>query len=255
MKKIKSKSTAYPLLQVFIVIVIFLLINFWSVGRFENYKKISEFKNGLLSKDFKFKQFPPNELFGIKLYDDFEKYLFVNKDKFKLRDLNNNKYYYEFDATRSGKNRIKHINPLPGYFDEIEIYAKENGEIVGIIGGFDTSLYNNHNLLNVCTKTRNSFLKKHNLSKLNFKNEYYLETGDEFYDFKNFDLLIKNNNARFSIICGSNINISSINYLIVFFLHDVNLWNDMVREEDLKITSKKLNSNNIRKYRDKRKKK
>jgi hypothetical protein len=246
--KTKSKSAAYPLLQVFIVIVIFLLIEFWSVGSFENYKKMSEFKNGLLSKDFKFKQFPPNELFGIKLYDDFEKYLFVNKDKFKLRDLNNNKYYYEFDATRSGKNRIKHINPLPGYFDEIEIYAKENGEIVGIIGGFDTSLYNNHNLLNVCTKTRNSFLKKHNLSKLNFKNEYYLETGDEFYDFKNFDLLIKNNNARFSIVCGYDINRRSNEYIVIFFLYDINLWKDLIIKHDIKITSKKINNNWIRKY-------
>jgi hypothetical protein len=251
MKKIKSKSTAYPLLQVFIVIVIFLLINFWSVGRFENYKKMSEFKNGLLSKNFKFKQFPPNEFLGVKLYDDFEKYLLVNKNEIRVNEVNNTKYY------EIKKKQIKFTNPHPEFLDNnIAFIANENGKIEGIFAVHEIKLKNNNNFLNFCTKARNSFLRQHNLSKLNFKNEYfYTEDGEEFFDSINFDLLIKNNNARFSIICGSNINISSINYLIVFFLHDVNLWNDMVREEDLKITSKKLNSNNIRKYRDKRKKK
>ncbi len=103
--KTKSKSAAYPLLQVFIVIVIFLLIEFWSVGSFENYKKMSEFKNGLLSKDFKFKQFPPNELFGVKLYDDFEKYLLVNKNEIELNEVNNIKYY-EIISSVEKKNKV-----------------------------------------------------------------------------------------------------------------------------------------------------
>ena len=260
--KTKSKSAAYPLLQVFIVIVIFLLIEFWSVGSFENYKKMSEFKNGLLSKDFKFKQFPPNELFGIKLYDDFEKYLFVNKDKFKLRDLNNNKYYYEFDATRSGKNRIKHINPLPGYFDEIGIYAKENGEIVGILVGYELEL-NSNNFLKVCTNTRSAFLKKHNLSKLDFKNEYFKESKKypkTFFDFKNFDFTIKSKNeeiskpqeVRFTIFCVHDIYRNNIDYAFVFFIHDPILWHDLVNEHSI-VPTNKITNDLITKYRNSKK--
>ena len=248
MYKNKSKSTAYPLLQVFIVIVIFLSLNLWSVGDFENYKKISEFRNGLLSKDFKFKQFPPKEFLGVKLYDDFEKYLLVSKDELKLRDVNNNKYYF------ISKN-IKFPNPLPEYFDKNGIIANENGEIVGILARFDITLNNNNNFLNFCTKTRNSFLKQHNLSKLNFKNEYYSKGDDEFDDFKNFDLQINNNNARFSIVCGYDIDRSSIEYIIFFLLYDINYWKDVMIEFDIKITSKKFSNNDIRKYRDKRKKK
>jgi hypothetical protein len=252
MKKIKSKSTAYPLLQVFIVIVIFLSLNLWSIGDFENYKKISEFKNGLLSKDFKFKQFPPNEFFGVKLYDDFEKYLLVNKSEIDVDEINNSKYY---DIREK---EIKSINPLPEYFDDTKVIANENGEIVGILTGVDITLYNNNNFLNFCTKTRNSFLKQHNLSRLNFNKEYYVEDEkeyyDESYDFKNFDLQINNNNARFSIVCGYDINQSSIKYMIILFLYDINFWKDIMIEEEIKITSKKFSNNDIRKYRNKKNK-
>ena len=87
--------------------------------------------------------------------------------------------------------------------------------------------------------------KQHNLSKLNFKNEYYWEDENEFYDFKNFDFKINNNNARFSIVCGTRISKSSIKYMIIFFLYDVNLWKDIVSRYDFKITSKKITNNDI----------
>ena len=256
MKKVTKdnrKSYIYPAISISVVIIIFAILNLWSVGDFENYKKISEFRNGLLSKDFKFKQFPPNELFGIKLYDDFEKYLLVNKDEFELKDINNNKYY-NISATRSGKDKIKSINPLPEYFDfsDTGIWVKENGELVGIIGGYRIRLKNNNNFLNVCTNTRNLFIKQHNLSKLNFKNQYYTEDADEFFDFKNFEFLIKNNNARFSIICGYDINLSSIEYSIILFLYDINLWKDLTSKYDVKINFKKHTNNDIRKYRNKK---
>ena len=213
---------------------------------FKNYKKISEFRNGLLSKDFKFKQFPPKEFLDIKLYDDFEKYLLVSKDELKLEDINNNKYY------DINKKKIKFANPLPEYFDDTSVIANENGEIVGMLAGFDITLKNNNNFLNFCTKTRNSFLKQHNLSKLNFKNEYYWKDDDGFYDFKNFDFKINNNNARLSIVCGYEIKDNSIEYMLIFFLYDVNMWKDIVIEENFKITSKKLSNNYIRKYRNKK---
>jgi len=246
--KVKNnrKPYIYTAINISVVVIIFAILNLWSVGDFENYKKISEFRNGLLSKDFKFKQFPPNELLGVKLYDDFEKYLLVSKDELKLEDINNNKYY------DINKKKIKFANPLPEYFDDTSVIANENGEIVGMLAGFDITLKNNNNFLNFCTKTRNSFLKQHNLSKLNFKNEYYSEGDDEFYDFKNFDLQINNNNARFSIVCGYDIDRSSIEYMIVFFLYDINFWKDVMIDEKIKITSKKFNNNDIRKLRNKK---
>ena len=249
MKKNNQNPYIYPVVSVLVVVIIFAILNFWSVGDFENYKKISKFRNGLLSKDFKFKQFPPKEFLDIKLYDNFEKYLLVNKSEIDIDDINNSKYY---DIREK---EIKYNNPLPEYFNDVEFVANEDGEIVGIISGFDIRLDNNKNFLNFCAKTRNSFLNQHNLSKLNFKDEYYWEDENEFYDFKNFDFKINNNNARFSIVCATRISKYSIEYGIIFFLHDVNLWKDVVSRYDFKITSKKITSKYIRKYRDKLKKK
>jgi|APSaa5957512535_1039671.scaffolds.fasta_scaffold97135_1 hypothetical protein len=249
MKKNNQKPYIYPVISILVVIIFFVIMNFWSVGDFENYKKISKFKIGLLSKDFKFKQFPPNEFLGVKLYDDFEKYLLTSKDKLSSDDLNNNKYYYSDD-----EKKIKIVNPLPEYFDDTTVVANENDEIVGIISVNNLILKNNNNLLDFCTKTRNSFLKQHNLSKLNSKKEYYSIDG-EFHDFKNFDLQINNNNVRFSIICGYIIRSSSIKYQIMFFLYDINLWKDIMIKENFKITSKKFSHNDIKKYRVERYKK
>ena len=254
MKKVTKdnrKPYIYTAINISVVVIIFAILNLWSVGDFKNYKKISEFRNGLLSKDFKFKQFPPNEFLDIKLYDDFEKYLLVNKSGIELDEANNNKYYAIISNTEK---KIKFTNPLPEYFEDIEFMAKENGEITGIVSGYKIYLNNNNNFLNFCTKTRNSFLKKHNLSKLNYNNEYYYEDEHKFYDFKNFDFKMNNNNARFSIVCGYDINQSSIKYMIILFLYDINFWKDIMIEEEIKITSKKFSNNDIRKYRNKKNK-
>jgi len=252
MKKVTKdnrKSYIYTAINISVVVIIFAILDLWSVGDFENYKKMSEFRNGLLSKDFKFKQFPPNEFLGVKLYDNFEKYLLVNKSEIELDEANNTKYYAIISNTEK---EIKFTNPLPEYFEDVEFMAKENGEITGIVSGYKIYLNNNNNFLNFCTKTRNSFLKKHNLSKLNYNNEYYYEDEHKFYDFKNFDFKMNNNNARFSIICGYEIKDNSIEYMLIFFLYDVNMWKDIVIEENFKITSKKLSNNYIRKYRNKK---
>jgi len=110
--KVKNnrKPYIYTAINISVVIIIFAILNLWSVGDFENYKKISEFRNGLLSKDFKFKQFPLNELLGVKLYDNFEKYLLVNKSEIKIKEINNNNYYIFYAK------EIKSISPFPGYF-------------------------------------------------------------------------------------------------------------------------------------------
>ena len=232
-KKKNQKSYMYPAIGVATIIIIFIILNFWSIGDPKNYKKISEFKSGILSKDFKFKQFPPNELLGLKLYDDFEKYLLVNKSEIKINEKNNHKYY------DIGKKNIKFTNPFPEYFEDFEFVANEDGKLVGIFAGRKISLKNNNNFLNFCTKTRNLFLKQHNLSKLNFINEYYNNDMGDFYDFKSYDFQIDNNSTRFSIICSHDINISSIDYTFFFFFYDINLFKDLMIQENIKITSKK----------------
>ena len=248
MKKNNQKSYIFSAIGISLVITIFVMLSLLSIGDFENYKKISKFRNGLLSQDFKLKQFPPKEFLDIKLYDDFEKYLLVNKSEIDIDDINNSKYYDIRDK------EMKYNNPLPEYFDEINVLANENSQIVGIAAAHEIKLMNNNNFLNFCKKTRNSFLKQHNLSKLNFKNKYYYRQKSYFYDFKDFDLQINNNNARFSIVCGYDINSNSIDYMIIFLLYDVNFWKDVVREEDYKIAPKKFSNNDIKKYRNKLKK-
>jgi hypothetical protein len=248
MKKNNQNLYIYPVVSVLLVVIIFAILSLWSNGDFENYKKISKFKSKILSKDFKFKKFPPNEFLGLKLYDDFEKYLLVNKSEIRRDEMNNHKYY---DIS---KKYIKFTNPIPEYFKEFEFVANEDGKLVGIIAGFEEiRLKNNNNFLNICSKTRNVFLKQHNLSKLNFKNEYYSD-GDDFFDFKSFDFQINNNKTRFSIICLADINTSSIDYGFFFFFYDINLMKDIAIDVNLKIVPKKINNNDIKKIRDKMKK-
>jgi len=251
MKKVTKdnrKPYIYTAINISVVVIIFAILNLWSIGDFENYKKISKFKSVFLSKSLNFKKSPPNELFGVKLYDNFEKYLLVNKSEIRIDEFNNTKYY---EIISNSEKKIKFTNPLPEYIEHVEFYVKENGEIAGINFGYEIRLNNNNNILNFCTKTRNSFLRQHNLSKLNFNNEYYILNDKEFFDFKSFDFQINNNNARFSIACAYQIKEKSIDYIFILFLHDVNMWKDLAKENDLKITSKKINSNDIRKYRDK----
>ncbi len=134
MKKVTKdnrKPYIYTAINISVVVIIFAILNLWSVGDFKNYKKISEFRNGLLSKDFRFKQFPPKEFLDIKLYDNFEKYLLVNKSEIDIDDINNSKYYV------IDEKEIKIVNPLPEYFDDNTVVANENGEIVGMYAGFD----------------------------------------------------------------------------------------------------------------------
>ena len=61
----------------------------------------------------------------------------------------------------------------------------------------------------------------------------------DFYDFKSYDFQIDNNSTRFSIICSHDINISSIDYTFFFFFYDINLFKDLMIQENIKITSKK----------------
>ena len=251
MKKNNQKLYIYPFVGVLLVIIIFAILSLWSIGDFENYKKISKFKDGILSKDFKFKKFPPDELFGLKLYDDFEKYLLVNKSEIRIDEVNNTKYYDIYNPEK----KIKFTNPFPEYFDEFEFYVKENGEISSLAGGHEIRLDNNNNILNFCTKTRDSFFRQHSLTKLNFKSEYYWIDDDGFLDFKNFDFKINNKSTRFQIGCFYEIKEKSIRYLFVLFLIDVSLWKDLKKEYDLRITSKKISNTDIKKFRDKKKKK
>ena len=260
--KNKSKSAAYPLLQVFIVIVIFLLIDFWSVGSFENYKKMSGFRRAILTSDFKFKEFPPNELFGIKLFDNIEKYLLVDKEQIRKNNINNKVYLKIWQSSHSKEPKLKFTNPIPLNAEEIEIYAKENGEIVGILVGYELEL-NSNNFLKVCTNTRSAFLKKHNLSKLDFKNEYFKESKTypkTFFDFKNFDFTIKSKNeeiskpqeVRFTIFCVHDIYRNNIDYAFVFFIHNLILWHDLVNEHSI-VPTNKITNDLITKYRNSKK--
>ena len=249
MKKNNKKSYIYPAIGIAIVIIIFAIFNFWSVGDFENYKKISKFKSVFLSKDINFKKFPPNEFLGLKLYDDFEKYLLVDKSEIEIEEVNNNKYY-DID-----KNKIKFTNLAPEYSERPGFIANEDGKLVGILARYEIELKNNNNFLNFCTKTRNLFFRQHNISKLNFKNTNYYIGNDKYLDFKNFDFKINDNNARFSIVCGYDVNSKSIKYKIIFFLFDINLWKDIKIDEKIILTSKKINNKIIQKYRNKLKKK
>ena len=61
-----------------------------------------------------------------------------------------------------------------------------------------------------------------------------------------------NNKTRFSIVCGYDIDRSSIDYVFFFFFYDINLMKDIMIDEKIKITSKKFNNNDIRKLRNKK---
>ena len=147
-KKTKSESAAYPLLQVFIVIVIFLLIDFWSVGSFENYKKMSDFRSKILSDDIKLNKFPSDELFGIKLFDKIDNYL-LEGTKISVENANNKKYL-EISHSKSSNAKYKFKIEVSS-LDEHIVVASEDRRIKMIIGADDDMLRlkGNNNFSNI----------------------------------------------------------------------------------------------------------
>ena len=265
MKK-KSKSAAYPLLQVFIVIVIFLLIDFWSVGSFENYKKMSDFRSKILSDDIKLNKFPSDELFGIKLFDKIDNYL-LEGTKISVENANNKKYL-EISHSKSSNAKYKFKIEVSS-LDEHIVVASEDRRIKMIIGADDDMLRlkGNNNFSNICTNSRNAFLKKHNLPKSSFIREFYhdsvkgaqpKEFYDDFFDFLSIDYAVNNKNVelsksekvRLSIACLYDIDQNQIEYGFALLLYAPDdAFRDLAKIDDHWIKINRPFNNWIRKYR------
>jgi|TARA_Y100000031_G_scaffold11672_1_gene12498 hypothetical protein len=269
--KNKSKSAAYPLLQVFIVIVIFLLIDFWSIGSFENYKKISDFKSKILSDDIKFNKSPPTELFGIKLFDDIDNYL-LEKTRIHDEKANNKKFVYiEHDTERSSKRRKFKIETSSS-FQEYFASAGEDRKVNVIFAINDPfiKLKGNKNFSKACSDARNKFLKRKNLQKKDFKNKFYIDSHkgatsksihDSFADFLSIDYIVNKNNdgvlksekVRLSIVCIYEIELESIRYAFALLLYSVEAFQDFFVIGDHWTEIEKPSNSWIRKYRNRKK--
>ena len=260
MKK-KSKAKFYTIFHVFIVIILFFLLDLWSVGHIENYSKIYEFKKNIRNGSYKIDKFPPTELSGIKLFDDFEKYYFNDKEHYQFDNhntynnyWNTNNFKYRFTSGVYLMHVIsalgKEINPS----DLLEndsliknpssgkmIFADENNDEIKLILEHPEriSLDNNKTILNICDNSRNRVLKKNNLSKSDFKRKYYKEkeeVGDGVLDILSFDYIInkKNNEilepkkVNLSLMCGYNKSKRDIDYEFAIILSEIKAFNDFL---------------------------
>ena len=253
--KKKSKAKFYTIFHVFIVIILFFLLDLWSVGDFKNYKKMSDFRSDILESDIKFDEFPPRKLFGVKLYDDIKKYTLKDTEAKEI-EINGKIYtgFYYDTKNDSLKKRFK-VKVTPP-FEEYGVMARENGEVVLIVSAIeDMKLENNNNFLKVCTNTRDTFLKNQNFLKSDFERRYFKETAF-FHDFLSTDYTVdkkigelsKSEKARFSIVCEYKINQSSIDYRFIVVLSDI----DMIENAFIKENMVEINiipNDLIRKYR------
>ena len=257
--KKKSKAKFYTIFHVFIVIILFFLLDLWSVGHIENYSKIYEFKKNIRNGSYKIDKFPPTELSGIKLFDDFEKYFFNDKEHYQYLNhktywkINNYKYrftsgvYLMHAITAVGKE----INPsdllendslIKNPSSDKFILADENNDEIKLIIEYPDliSLDNNKTILNICDNSRNQVLKKNNLSKSDFKRKYYKEEDNdgEFFDTLSFDYTINNKNGEIiepkkvnlSLMCGYNKSKRDIDYQFGIILSEIKAFDDFLAE-------------------------
>ena len=261
MKK-KSKAKFYTIFHVFIVIILFFLLDLWSVGHIENYSKIYEFKKNIRNGSYKIDKFPPTELSGIKLFDDFEKYYFNDKEHYQFDNhntynnyWNTNNFKYRFTSGVYLMHAItavgKEINPsdllendslIKNPSSDKFILADENNDEIKLIIEYPDliSLDNNKTILNICDNSRNQVLKKNNLSKSDFKRKYYKEEDNdgEFFDTLSFDYTINNKNGEIiepkkvnlSLMCGYNKSKRDIDYQFGIILSEIKAFDDFLAE-------------------------
>ena len=263
MKK-KSKTKFYTIFHVVFVIILFFLLDLSSVGNIENYLEIYKFKKNIRNGNYKIDKFPPTELSGIKLFDDFEKYFFNDKEHYQYSNhetylkINNYKYrVVQSTSLMSVINRLgKDINPsnlfendslikdIP-FLDKL-IFADENNDKIKLIILFydEIRLDNNKIILNICDNSRNQVLKKNNLSKSDFKRKYYKPKDkdyDDFMDVLSFDYIINIKNdeilepkkVNLSLVCGYNKSKRDIDYQFGIFLSEIKAFNDFLAEVGL----------------------
>ena len=257
--KKKSKAKFYTIFHVVFVIILFFLLDLSSVGNIENYLEIYKFKKNIRNGNYKIDKFPPTELSGIKLFDDFEKYFFNDKEHYQYSNhetylkINNYKYrVVQSTSLMSVINRLgKDINPsnlfendslikdIP-FLDKL-IFADENNDKIKLIILFydEIRLDNNKIILNICDNSRNQVLKKNNLLKSDFKRKYYKKKDDdEFVDILSFDYIINNKNGEIlepkkvnlSLACYYEKYATRINYEFSIVLSEVKAFNDLNTE-------------------------
>ena len=264
MKKIKKKSKAkfYTIFHVFIVIILFFLLDFNSVGNIENYLEIYKFKKNIRNGSYKIDKFPPTELSGIKLFDDFEKYYFNDKEHYQFDNhntyntyWNTNNFKYRFTSgvylmhviSALGKetnpsNLFENDSLIKNPSSGKMIFADENNDEIKLILEHPEriSLNNNKTILNICDNSRNQVLKKNNLSKSDFKRKYYKFKNDdhEFMDVLSFDYIINKKNDKIleprkvnlSLICNYDKSKWGIEYTFAIFLSEIKAFDDFFVE-------------------------
>ena len=262
MKK-KSKTKFYTIFHVVFVIILFFLLDLSSVGNIENYLEIYKFKKNIRNGNFKIDKFPPTELSGIKLFDDFEKYYFNDKEHYQYLNhgtywkMNNHKYRFVNRSylMHAIEGLGKDINPsdlfendslIKNLSSDKMIFADENNDVIKLIIEFPDliSLDNNKTILNICDNSRNQVLKKNNLSKSDFKRKYYKPKDkdyDDFMDVLSFDYIINIKNdeilepkkVNLSLVCGYNKSKRDIDYQFGIFLSEIKAFNDFLAEVGL----------------------
>lgn len=257
--KKKSKAKFYTIFHVVFVIILFFLLDLSSVGNIENYLEIYKFKKNIRNGNYKIDKFPPTELSGIKLFDDFEKYFFTDKEHYQYANhksywkINNYKYRVaQSISLMSMINQLgKDINPSNlfendslikdiQFLDKL-ILADENNDKIKLIILFpeEIDLDNNKIILNICDNSRNQVLKKNNLSKSDFKRKYYkAKDDDEFMDVLSFDYIINIKNdeilepkkVNLSLICHYDKSKRDIDYQFAILLSEIKAFNDFFDE-------------------------
>jgi len=273
MKKVTKnnrKSYIYTAINISVVVIIFAILNLWSIGDFENYKKISGFKSKILSDDIKFNKSPPTELFGIKLFGDIDNHL-LEKTRIHDEKANNKKFVYIEHDTESSSKRRKFKIETSSSFQEYFASAGEDRKINVIFAMTDPfiELKGNKNFSKACSDARNKFLKRNNLKKTDFKNKFYIDSHkgatsksihDSFADLLSIDYIVNKNNdgvlkaekVRLSIVCIYEINLKSIEYGFALMLYSVEAFQDLFVIGDHWTEIEKPSNSWIRKYRNKK---
>ena len=203
--------------------------------------------NVFANNDFEFIKFPPEQLFGVKLYDKIYKHLTkYSNDLIKIRGTINNKKKYYFYLYSPLTNKPKQLKiKEDNFFNDYMIFANnKNYEIFSLQAfGKLANFVDKKEFRDTCNYVMDGFINIHKLENHKFTHQYlYSQDGNDIQYVRNIDYTINKKymgsnipkKVRFELGCMSN-KLGAMTYTDFFImLSDVDILNEIYKRDKIK---------------------
>ena len=198
--------------------------------------------NVFANNDFEFTEFPPEQIFGVKLYDKIYKHL-TKDSKYltKFRGTANKKkhYHYYYEPSTNKPNQLK-INENNFFINYIIVVNNKNYEIIVLQAHRKLPIVLDiKQFKDTCNNEMDNFINKHKLESHKFTHQYLYSEDGYFQYVRNIDYTINkkymNSNilkkVRFELGC---MNFKASNPEFFIMLSDIDILNDTYKRDKMK---------------------